>query len=71
MQHSEVLTVHVYLLAQFYQLHFSGHVSHGSHTVSKVFTADETVLVLVKLFKSIPQLCWVMREMLFGTEIVY
>lgn len=51
------LTIHVDLLAQFYQLHFSRHVSHGSHTVSQVFTADETIFVLIKLLKSIPQLC--------------
>lgn len=51
------LTVHVDLLAQLYQLHLRGHVSHGPHAVAEVFTADETVLVLVKLFESIPQLC--------------
>lgn len=55
--HGWFLTVHVDLLAQLYQLHLCGHVSHSPHAVAEVFTADETVLVLVKLFESVPQLC--------------
>lgn len=57
-------TIHVYLLTQFYQLHFRRHVSHGAHTVSQVFTADKPIFVFVKLFESIPQLCGTMRETL-------
>ena len=54
--HTVSLTVHVDLLAQFYQLHFCGHVAHCSHAVPQVFTADEAVFVLVKLLERLPQL---------------
>lgn len=50
------LTVHVDVLAQFYQLHFSGHVTHGPHQVAEVFAGDEAVLVFVELDKSFTQL---------------
>ncbi len=66
---SSALTVHVYLLAQLNQLHFSGHVSHRSHAVSEVFTANEPIFVLVKLFEGIPQLCWATNEIFWVIEM--
>lgn len=42
------------LLAQFYQLHLGGHVSHGPHALPQVLVADEAILVLVKLPESFP-----------------
>lgn len=50
------LTVHVDVLAEFYQLHFSWHVTHGPHQVAEVFAGYETVLVFVELYKSFTQL---------------
>lgn len=52
----DLLTVHVDLLAQFYQLHLCGHVSHSSHAVPQVFTANETIFVFVELLKCLTQL---------------
>ena len=57
-----MLTVHVDLLAQLYQLHLSGHISHGSHTIPKVFASNETIFVLIKLLKRLAQLYGVLTE---------
>lgn len=51
-----VLTVHVDLLAQFYQLHLRGHVPHRPHAVPQIFAPDEAVFVLVELLEGLPQL---------------
>lgn len=50
------LTVHVDVLAQFDQLHFSRHVTHGPHQVAQVFAGDEAVLVFVELNEGLTQL---------------
>lgn len=44
-----MLTVHVNVLAQLNQLHFSRHVAHGSHQVPQVFAGDESIFVFIKL----------------------
>lgn len=56
------LTVHVDVLAQFYQLHFGWHVTHGPHQVAEVLAGDETVLVFVELDKSFTQLWMAQRQ---------
>lgn len=45
------------LLAELDQFHFCWHVSHSPHAFAKVLTADETILVLVKLSECLTQLC--------------
>lgn len=50
------LTVHVDVLAQFYQLHLGWHVTHGPHQVAEVFAGDKAVLVFVELDKGFAQL---------------
>lgn len=60
LQHSDVdwrLTVHVDVLTQLNQLHLCGHVTHRSHEITQVLTADQPVLVLVKFIEGITQLC--------------
>lgn len=51
------LTVHVDVLTQLDQLHLCGHVAHRSHEITQVFTADQSVLVLIKFVECITQLC--------------
>lgn len=50
-------TVHIDILAQFNQLHLRRHVTHRSHQVAEIFTADQSILILIKLFKRLTQLC--------------
>lgn len=45
------------LLAEFYQFHLCWHVSHRPHALAQVLTADEAILVLIKLPESLMQLC--------------
>lgn len=56
-EEKQIPTIHVDLLAQLYELHLCWHVSHSSHAVSKVFTADEAVFVFVELFECLTQFC--------------
>lgn len=51
------LTVHVDVLTQLDELHLCGHVAHRSHEITQVLTADQSVLVLIKLVECITQLC--------------
>lgn len=51
------LTVHVDVLTQLDQLHLCGHVAHRSHEITQILTADQSVLVLIKLVECITQLC--------------
>lgn len=51
-----LLTIHVDLLAQFYQLHLCWHVAHRSHAVPQVFTADKPIFVFVELLECLAQL---------------
>lgn len=44
------------LLAQFDELHFRRHVSHGPHTLPQVFVTDVAFVVPVKLHKSLTEL---------------
>lgn len=46
-----LLTVHVDLLGEFYELHFSRHVAHGSHAVPQVPAVNKPILVFIKLLK--------------------
>ena len=61
-QNTVLLTIHVDLLAQFYELHLCWHVAHSPHAVPQVFTADEPVFVLVKLPECLTQLCAKRRQ---------
>lgn len=45
------------LLAEFYQFHLCRHVSHSPHALAQVLTADEAILVFVKLLECLTQLC--------------
>lgn len=47
------LTVHVDVLTQLDELHLCGHVAHRSHEITQVLTADQSVLVLIKLVECI------------------
>lgn len=44
------------LLAQFDELHFRRHVSHGPHTLPQVFVTDVAFIVPVKLHKRLSEL---------------
>lgn len=44
------------LLAQFDELHFRRHVSHGPHALPQVFVTDVAFIVPVKLHKRLPEL---------------
>lgn len=50
-----------YLLTEFDQLHLCGHVAHRPHALAQILTANEAVLIFVKLSKGFFQL-WRQRK---------
>lgn len=44
------------LLAEFYELHLSWHVSHCPHALAQVLTSDEAIFVFVELLEGLTQL---------------
>lgn len=51
------LTSHLDLLHYLQQLHLCGHVSHGPHAFSHILVVQISILIVVKLFEGLLQLC--------------